>query len=223
VWSWSVDRRLSGAKREGTCVNAFKFRAQKPIGMLELARHASQYPVPSTRLPIDADHIGTITTPYGAVDLYSRDPAFVVAVTGRYVFQIIRQRATPSTLSLMRCALADLSTRYDKFGYVAMIEPEAQLAIPADIRDGFKTLIKRYSSRFTGAAIVYEKTGFQATALRSLVTAMNFATGARHPNHVFADLRQGIAWLSKLTAPEPTPAALVHVVQMLRQPPQHSG
>jgi hypothetical protein len=166
-----------------------------------------------------AEDVSTLNTAFGVVEVYSRDPAFVVAVTGRYYIQIIKAHATMTTVSLKRRALADLSLRYDKFGFIALIEPEAKLLIEPDVREGFNALVKRYSPRFTAAAIVYEKTGFHATALRSVVTAINFASRASHPNHVFADLREGATWLGKLTPHEPTPSGLVNIVQQLRLAP----
>jgi hypothetical protein len=158
-------------------------------------------------------------TPAGVVEVYSRDPAFVVAVVGRYLVQIIREQGTTTTVSLVRRGLEDLSTRYDKFGYVALIEPDAQLLLSPDIRNGFNALVKRYSPHFTGAAIVFEKTGFHATAVRSIVTAINFASRATHPNHVFSDLREGVTWLATLTPPEPTAHGLLGVLQQLRAAP----
>lgn len=161
----------------------------------------------------------TLTTPAGVVDVYSRDAAFVVAVVGRYMVQIIREQGSMTTVSLVRRGLEDLATRYEKFGYVAVIEPDAQLLLSPDIRNGFNTLVKRYSPRFTGAAIVFEKTGFHATAVRSIVTAINFASRASHPNHVFSELREGVTWLSTLTPPEPTAHGLLGVIQQLRATP----
>jgi hypothetical protein len=180
-----------------------------------LARTASQSLATARPLMVD-DGIRTVSTPSGLIEIYSKDPAFLVAVTGRYAIQIIKDHATSTTVSLMGRALADLAVRYDRFGYVAVIEPSAQLLLPPDIRNGFNALVKRHSPRFTGAAIIYERTGFQATAVRSVVTAINFASRAAHPNHVFADAREGVYWLSKLTPAELAPAGLLQIVQQLR-------
>jgi hypothetical protein len=160
--------------------------------------------------------IRTLTTASGLVDVYSRDPAFLVAVAGRYVIQIIKDRGTMMTVSLMRRALDELATRYDKFGYLGVIEAEAQLLMPPDVRTGMNALVKRFSPSFTGAAIVFEKTGFHATAVRSLVTAINLASRATHPNHVFSDMREGVAWLSQMTPGEPAAGGLLMIIQQLR-------
>jgi hypothetical protein len=123
----------------------------------------------------------------------------------------------------MSGALADLAARHDRFGCLAVVEPGAKLRLPADVREGYGALIERYSPRFTGIAIIYEKSGFQATALRSLITALNVASRAAHPHHVFADLREGAAWVSKLTASEPTPVALVYIVKALQATLDNGG
>lgn len=183
-----------------------------------MAHTESEFPATSIRSRRAAADIHTLTTASGVVDVYSRDPAFVVAVTGRYVIQLIKEQATTTTVILMRRALEDLAARYEKFGYIAVIEPGAQLLLAPDIKTGFNALVKRYSPRFTGAAIVFEKTGFHATAVRSVVTAINFASRASHPNHVFSDLREGVSWVSQLTPPEPTGAGLLQIVQQLRLP-----
>jgi hypothetical protein len=150
------------------------------------------------------------------VKVYSQDTAYVIASAGRYLVQIVRQHMTATGVSLLRRALSDLADEYPTFGYLAVVEPDPKLLLPPDIREGIQANAKRFSSRFSGAAVVFEKTGFQATALRSVVTAINFASRATHPNHVFGDLREAISWLSQLTGGEPTAARLLGIAKVLR-------
>lgn len=180
-----------------------------------MARTESPSPL-SARVSMPSSDIRTMTTAFGTVDIYSRDPAFVLAVTGRYIIQLVRQRATMTLVSLAGRATADLANRYEKFGYIGIIDPNAELSMPPDVRNGFNNHVKRYSPRYTGAAIVFEKTGFHATAVRSVVTAINLASRATHPSRVFADLREGLYWLTQLTPGEPTATGLTHVIQQLR-------
>ena len=148
--------------------------------------------------------------------MYSRDRGYVIAVAGPYLIQIVLQQ-TPTSVSVLGRALVDLCTRNDKIGFAGVFEPDAKLAFAADVKESLNALIRRYSPRFSGAALVYEKQGFHATAIRSVVTAINVASRAQHPNRVFSDLREGMSWVCKLTAAEPTAAGLVHIVQTLRQ------
>lgn len=160
----------------------------------------------------DAPHSQVLS----GVKVYSQDPAYVIAVAGRYLVQIARLHFNATGVSLLRRAMSDLAAEYPTFGYLAIVEPEAKFLLPPDIREGVQANVKRFSSRLAGAAIVFEKPGFQATALRSVVTAINFASRATHPHQLFADLRESISWLTPLTGGEPTAARLLAIARMLR-------
>jgi hypothetical protein len=151
-----------------------------------------------------------------ALEVYGQDSDYAVAVAGKYLIQIVTKRATSMTVSLVRRGLSDLADRHDSFGFVAVIEPSAQLLMPPEIRAGYNLMVKRYSPRFTGAAIVFEKTGFHATAVRSIVTAINVASRATHPNHVFSSLQEGVYWVNRLTPGELSAAGLLKLITQLR-------
>jgi len=148
--------------------------------------------------------------------VYSQEPGYAVAVVGRYLIHIHTERTTSTTVGVVRRALADLAARYDKFGYLCVMERSSELSLPPDVRASIDAYVKRYSSRFTGAAVVFEEAGFHATVVRSLVTAVNVASRASHPTQVFDDLRAGIAWLGRITPGEPTPTRLHQIVEQLR-------
>lgn len=183
-----------------------------------MSRSASEHPAASVRVP--AHDIRTVITPYGTVELYSREAGCVIALTGRYFLQLSRRgQASMTIVSQASRALTDLAARHEKFGWVTIIEPEADLSLQPDVRSGFNALVKRYSSRVAGAAIVFERAGFHATAVRSLVTAINVASRATHPNRVFSDVREAASWVSKLTGGEPSLGGLSHIIQHLRSAP----
>jgi hypothetical protein len=148
--------------------------------------------------------------------LYSQEPGYAVAVAGRYLIHICADRLTSTTVMLIRRALADLEARYDKFGYLCIMERNAPLILPSDVRESINAFVKRYSNHFTGAAIIFEEAGFHATVVRSLVTAVNVASRASHPTQVFDELREGIAWLSRLTPGDPTATRLHQIAGELR-------
>ena len=149
--------------------------------------------------------------------LYSQQPGHVVAVTGRCLVEVCVDRTTATTISLVRRALGDLAERYDTFGYLCLFEPGAPITLPADLREGVNAYVRRYSARFTGAAIVFESQGFQATVVRSRVTAVNVASRATHPTEVFDNLRAGCNWLSRLTPGAPTAPRLFELTNQLRK------
>jgi hypothetical protein len=150
------------------------------------------------------------------VQVYSQEPGYVVAVVGRCLIHIVRDRTTATTLSLIRRASADLTERHSSFGYLAVVENDAQIMMPPDIREGVNAYVRRYSSRFSGSAIVFEKTGFHGTALLSIVTAINFASQAKHASELFASVPEAALWLTRRTPGELTPTRLIQVVSQLR-------
>ena len=150
------------------------------------------------------------------LEVYSRDPGYVVASVGKYFIQITKTRLNVTGVGLMRRALTEISERHEKFGYLSIVEPDAELTLLADVRSGIDSIVKRFSSRMTGAAVVFEKQGFQATAVRSLVTAISVASRASHPVQVHSELQEALSWLSGLTGGEPTVGRLLHIAKQLR-------
>jgi hypothetical protein len=155
--------------------------------------------------------------PSAELTVYSQEPGYVVAVTGRCLIQLISDRMTSTTISLTRRALADLADRHDTFSFLAVLESSAKLTMAPDLRESVDAYVRRYSTRFTGAAIVFEGAGFQATVVRSVVTAINLASRASHPTKVFDDLRAGCSWLGRATPGEPTAARLFELATQLRK------
>lgn len=141
----------------------------------------------------------------------------MVATVGRCLIHITIERTTATTVGTIRRALADLADQHTAFGFLCVLEPSAQLVMAPDIRESVNAFARRYSERFTGAAIVYEVPGFQATVVRSIVTAVNLASRATHPTKVFDNLRSGTAWLTRLTPGEPNAVRLLQVTEQLRK------
>jgi hypothetical protein len=155
--------------------------------------------------------------PTTELTVYSREPGYVVATVGRCLIHITVERTTATTVGTIRRALADLSDRHTTFGFLCVLEPSCQLIMEPDIRESVNAFARRYSERFSGAAIVYEVPGFQATVVRSIVTAVNLASRATHPTKVFDDLRSATGWLARLTPGEPSATRLFQLTTQLRK------
>lgn len=177
--------------------------------------NSSAHTLSSADAPASAPASQTGTT----VEVYSRDPGYVVAAVGKYFIHIQRTRLNLTGVSLMRRGVAEISERHEKFGYLVIIEPEADLLFSTDVRSGIDSMVKRFSSRIAGSAVVFEKQGFQATAVRSVVTAINVASRASHPTQVFSELQEGVSWLNSLTGGEPTAGRLLQIAKQLRTSP----
>lgn len=177
--------------------------------------NSSAHPLPSA----DSTATAPVSQSGPILEVYSRDAGYVIAGVGNYLIQVTRTRLNVMGVSLMRRAMTEISERHEKFGYLAIVEPEAELTLPADVRSGIDSITKRFSSRMTGAAVVFEKQGFQATAVRSLVTAICVASRASHPVQVHSDLQEALSWLSGLTGGEPTAVRLLQISKQLRISP----
>jgi hypothetical protein len=174
-----------------------------PRRLLSLPSESKREEAPPSRVP-------------EAPRIYSQEPSYVVATTGRCLIHISVDRPTTTAVSLVRRALADLSGRHEKFAYLSIFEPGVVLQLSPDLRESINAYVRRYSSRFSASAAVFEQGGFQATVVRSLVTAIHVASHAHHPSQVFDDLRGAVSWLCRLTPGESAPR-LFEIASELRR------
>jgi hypothetical protein len=89
---------------------------------------------------------------------------------------------------------SEISRRERMIGYLSVIQLSVH-AIEDETRSRLTAVVKRYSKQISGAALVCEGTGFRATAIRSVITAVHFASRAEHPLKVFDSLRPALSWL----------------------------
>jgi hypothetical protein len=178
--------------------------------LLSLPSPPKQEPAPSSR---------TAEAPR----IYSQEPGYVVATVGKCLVHINVDRATANAVSLVRRALADLSEQHEKFAFLSILEPGVVLQLAPDLRESINAYVRRYTSRFSASAVVFEQAGFQATVVRSLVTAIHLASHASHPSQVFEDLRGAVTWLCRMTPGQSAPRLLDAAAQLRRDGPGSSS
>lgn len=170
--------------------------------LLSLPSQPRNEQAPSSRIP-------------EAPKIYSQEPGYVVATVGKCLVHINVDRPAATAVSLVRRALADLADQHEKFAYLSILEPGVVLQLSPDLRESINAYVRRYSSRFSASAVVFEQAGFQATVVRSLVTAIHLASHASHPSQVFEDLRGAVTWLCRMT-PGESASRLFEVAAQLR-------
>jgi hypothetical protein len=140
----------------------------------------------------------------------------VIAVLGSCALIVHLQPVTHPVIHAMARAYGKASSRAEKFGHVCIIEPNAGLLPPGDIRPALGDLIQRFDKRLAAAAIIYEENGFMATAVRSIVTGICMVSRTTHPSRVFANAVNACAWVG---AALPGPGAPRHseLLQSLRE------
>lgn len=95
--------------------------------------------------------------------------------------------------ALSECAKAGPGTRCL---FHTVILPDCQLTTSTEVRDELADLLKRREHQISAAAITYEAEGFRGTLARSIITAINLASGSRFPARVFSTLPDAADWLA---------------------------
>ena len=107
-----------------------------------------------------------------------------------------------------------------KLGFLTYVEPAAQQGAPPPlVRNALSQMLKTHESALRATVIIYEGTGFKATIVRSVVTAINLASSLKFQSSVSADRASGSAWLINAMQGETFTTAM-DVLNVLRNLPQ---
>jgi hypothetical protein len=125
------------------------------------------------------------------------DAGHAIATTGDYIVQVATSAPDTRAIRAMVAATAELCRVYPRVGMLGVLGMSASMILSKEQRAEIEAMVQRFSSRYAAAAIVYTGRGFAATTARSVVTSVNLATQATHPNRVFPDLESALPWLRK--------------------------
>jgi hypothetical protein len=104
-------------------------------------------------------------------------------------------------------------------GLIVIIEPSAT-SPPGDERKRFAA-INREVAGLKGVAVVFEGSGFKASAVRSVAAAIAFLSRSPIPHKVFSTIEEAVRWMGSVVddvAPDQT-AALAHAIDLIRCDP----
>jgi hypothetical protein len=142
------------------------------------------------------------TNPFGGngvlapENLIDRD-AYAVFTIERHVVLIWKKPPTLAGVLDCRRVFELMCKRSDaRFGYLAVVEPSAGTSMPAEVRTALSKLVKEYERSIAAAAIVFEETGFGASIVRSVVSAINLATRIEYPSKVESSIGRAGVWLT---------------------------
>lgn len=133
--------------------------------------------------------------------IYHDDGGSVLAVIGPYVLWWLKTEMEQRLIEAAEVASSDILRAYGTLGYIGLFEPESTVMMPSECRKPSIEYVGRYTDHFFGAAMIYERSGFRATLVRSMITAVHLASRARHPLRVFGELEQGVKWLESAAPP----------------------
>lgn len=109
---------------------------------------------------------------------------------------VVSNTLTLEAVDAMGRGMAKLEHRYGKLSSLSYVERKSGANTAPAARDGIAQIVRKHSHAITGAAVVCEGTGFRATAVRSVVTAIHMASRSSHSSKVFSAPEAAIEWLA---------------------------
>jgi hypothetical protein len=152
------------------------------------------------------------------VIINSERASIVVASVGRVIVLINGGEMAVADVVALRKAFERVTSRGHILGRLTVLEPTAALRPPADIRARVIGVIATFQHLVAWTAIVYERTRFNATAVRSVATAIHLASRSTSRQRTFARLSEACTWLTQsLALGAPTDASgFTELVEQLR-------
>ena len=143
------------------------------------------------RTPAEAPRTGR-TQPYELLHFGDTD---LVACVGPCLVVLSHELSLDAVAAMGR-GMAKLEHRYGKLSSLAFVERKGGPTTASEARDAIAELVRKHAHAITGAAVVCEGTGFRATAIRSVVTAIHMASRSSHSSKVFAAPEPALEWLA---------------------------
>src|SRR2546430_16093709 len=131
--------------------------------------------------------------------IHDSDDRIALASCGAVYISILRLPLTLDGLVRMtRQSKRMFELHHGKCASLAIIEPSAAAAAPADVREKSAELARAHP--ILGAAIVIEGSGFRPAATRTLVAGMYLVTKKEYPHKIVSTPAEGAEWLVPLLA-----------------------
>jgi hypothetical protein len=130
-------------------------------------------------------------------DLLHAGATDLVACVGPCLI-VISYSITLDGVAAMGRGLAKLTQRQKMACSISFVERKSGPGASPEARKAIAEIANKYDKCLSGGAVVCDGTGFRATAVRSVVTAINMASRASRPSKVFATGELAIEWLHSI-------------------------
>ena len=158
-------------------------------GLLEGRSDAEAGSGPTSRLQ---DHPPTSRS--HSYDLLHVGTTDLIACVGPCLLILSYTITLPGVEAIGR-GLAKLTQRQQKACTISFVERKSGPGTAPEARDAIAEIARKYDKSMTGSAVVCDGTGFRATAVRSVVTAIHMASRSSSPSKVFAAAEPALEWL----------------------------
>lgn len=141
-----------------------------------------------------ASDIVTLTRPsFDVLHLGEKD---LIACDGRCLV-IVTEALSRAGIAALDQGMARLTGQWGTAASISIVEDKATgTSLHADDRRALTEIARKYGKVTSASAVVCVGTGFRATAIRSVVTAIHMASSSPHPSKVFATPEPALAWLA---------------------------
>lgn len=124
-----------------------------------------------------------------------RGTAVLYGACGGVWVMILFGKPGPSDMRLARPALETMLRRAPEgFPSLTWILPQAGFSMDADAREAAAEVTRAFDRSLLAQATVIEGTGFQAAAVRAVVTGLDVMSRTTGPKKTFATLEPAVAW-----------------------------
>jgi hypothetical protein len=132
--------------------------------------------------------------PEALIEVIARNPTETIAIVGDCLIVRIGRTMSASGVHAVQRGCEELRVRYGRFGYLSVIAGYRLGELEPKARVLMGEVIGKYARNMAVAAFAVAGSGFRATAVRSILTAVHFASRAKHPMKVFAELDGALEW-----------------------------
>jgi hypothetical protein len=158
--------------------------------MLQAVENVGGTADPAARRALD----DALVRPSRQFDILHVTATDLIACAGPCVIVVV-DLMTLEGVDAMGRGMARLAKRFDKFCALTFVERPVMSGGRTEIREAITEVSRTYMHHLSASAVVCEGTGFQATALRSVTTAIHMASAASYPCKVFASTEPALSWL----------------------------
>ncbi len=149
--------------------------------------------------------------------IYQHDDQHVVGSWKNLLFTIFRGRTTLAAIHNSRQARDQLAA-FHRAGISMLVVVESHSAMPtADVRKALQEALEGGAGTTLLSAVVHEGTGFQASAIRSVVTGLNMLTRLPYPHRIFATVGDAAVWIGGNSACGLDPLRVVQIIHEVRR------
>jgi hypothetical protein len=146
-------------------------------------------------------------------EILQRGSTTLYGICGGIWVMTLHAKPSAADMYLARPSLKTMHQRHpDGFPTLTWVLPEAGFSMESDARRAAAEVTKEFNAAIVAMATLIEGEGFQAAAVRAIISGMDLMARASAPKKVFAGLAPSVEWCASLRPPRDRNAGAVDAV-----------